>query len=439
MTVFNLGRILCALVAVASIALPGVSAPAAGATTGYLMWQMPATGVSYPIYVYSGGAQVGYIYSASQQAFVGSYDPAATTGAYQLYYQNAGTWYGCAVALKNGVIDPSATSCPGMVINAPVATSNVYSIGPGAVAWPQAASAPANPTNVDYSKRGLIFVNKTKYQMIQLGEVCTLSVNPNNANCENKENRFQIKKGGKAMFLVDGGVKPGETLPGLTSYAFLLSAYMDGRGNWVKTGGYGKGEFPYATKIEGTFLDVPLVNGAPIPKGASNFDVSAVDGYNIKVRAYPLNASICTYTVPPENSNVLGAGTYSQASPLAVQGADQSVCQKSSQMPAGQKLGAWKLSLSNQSGEYQGCMSPCTYAKKNYAGSAQVVGMFCCSGNYGTPATCDQPAGKIGANNSTYVTNMAPPVTSHVYRFAYDDAVGDFACPAETVFVVEFY
>ncbi|MCC9623124.1 hypothetical protein LPB41_15640 [Thalassospira sp. MA62] len=55
-----------------------------------------------------------------------------------------------------------------------------------------------------------------------------------------------------------------------------------------------------------------------------------------------------------------------------------------------------------------------------------------------TSGSCDQAEGTVGANNSTYVTNLAHPASTHVYRFAYDDAIGDFACPAQTDFTIVF-
>jgi hypothetical protein len=78
---------------------------------------------------------------------------------------------------------------------------------------------------------------------------------------------------------------------------------------------------------------------------------------------------------------------------------------------------------------FEGCMSPCTYATANNSPEADA---FCCTGAYNSPTACTAPL------QSSYVTNLKPPVSNHMYRFAYDDAIGDFACPAETNIVVEF-
>lgn len=432
---------ICLAAAAGLILAPTVFADAGTKQTSkdYLMWQMPTSNISFPIYVYSGGNQVGYLYGPAQQAFAGSYDPTRTTASYQLYYQDSGAWHGCTIALLNGAVDNSSTTCTGTVINNPASpTSNVYTIGPGAIAWPSVATAPAAPTATDYGKRKITFINDTKYSMIQIGEICTVSANPHNPNCANNQNLFQIAQGDSHEFLVDNAKAEGAHFPaGLNSYGFTVTAYQDAAGNIVKTGGYNSGS-PYATKIESTSLPVIANNGAPIPQGATNFDVSAVDGYNISVIAYPESATYCTYTVPPENSNILGAGYYSKDHPLGRLLTSSALCKKSSQLPPGKRKGAWNLTVSTAGGDFQGCMSPCTYATKKFGASSQQAQRFCCSGAYNTAASCDKPAGVPGANNSSYVTNLKPPVSTNVYRFAYDDAIGDFACPAETNFVIRF-
>ena len=416
----------------------------ADAQPSYLMWSMPSSGISFPIYVYSAGKQVAYLYGPTQQAFVGPYDATTTSGDYQLYYQTGTAWYGCTIALSKGKVG-SKTTCPGTVINRPASNSNVFTMGTGAIAWP-ASSAPANPQMTNYGNRTIIFENHTHYPAIQIGEVCTLSANPNNKQkCNTTQNLFQIPQDGRAVFKIDDAAQEGSSFPaGLISYGFTMTAYQTKKGDaqsWVETGGYGPGGQPYATKIEGTSLPAtPKVSGGPqYPTGATNIDVSAVDGYNVSVRVYPANPTYCTYTVPPEGSNVLGAGFYSHASPLGqLKGATTALtqmCTSSSQLPSGGTGTAWNLKVLSAKGDFEGCMSPCSYATKT--GSAQ-QNMFCCTGTYGTASSCDQPPGTLGANNSTYVTNLKPPVSNRVYRFAYDDAVGDHACPAETNFVVVF-
>lgn len=407
----------------------------ASTTKNYLMWQMPST-VAFPVYVYSGGAQIDYLYGTTQQAFLGEYDPSSTNGTYELYYKaSASTWKSCEFVIKKGVVDINKTSCPGAVINSPVSKSNVYTVAFGASSWP-GNKTPVKPVNTDYGKRKITFKNETKYSMIRIGEVCTKSVNLHNPNCINTQNLFQIAQGKSIDFLVDEKSKEKSHFPaGIDSYAFTLTAYKDKTGNWVKTGGYNAGGTPYATKIELTSKPVTTnANKEQFPQGATNFDVSAVDGYNISIKAYPQNSTYCTYTVPPENSNILGAGYYSKKNPLGALYIEESICKASSQLPANGK-GAWELTLNSKNGDFKGCMSPCTYAKINKSASKN---LFCCAGKYDTPGTCDQPAGKKGANNSTYVTNLNPPTSNHIYRFAYDDAVGDFACPAETDFVISF-
>ncbi|USD23376.1 hypothetical protein MJO52_09630 [Microbulbifer variabilis] len=419
----------------AGIVVPNVSL--AGAKN-YLMWQLP-TNVSYPVYVYSGGVQIDYLYSSTQQAFLGEYN-ASLKGTYKLYYKNKkNEWISCTFAMKNGKVNSKSTSCPGAVINNPVSNSNVYAVAFGAQVWP-GKSAPSKPAITNYGNRKITFKNQTKYPKIQVGMICTKKVNPKNNNCKNTQNLFEIDKGSSKVFSVD--VKSGggsKFLAGLKSSAFTMTAYQicpNSQCEWVNTGGYGNGKNPYATKIEYTSLSVKInKDNEQIPKGATNFDVSAVDGYNISVIAYPAAPAYCTYTIPPENSNILGAGYYDSSNPLGVLRIDESVCKASSQLPTKNDGKPWDLTLLSKKNNFKGCMSPCTYARIK---SNNEVDLFCCTGDYSSPTSCDQSPGKIGANNSTYVKNLKAPTSKHVYRYAFDDAIGDFACPAETDFVIVF-
>ncbi|HYG64739.1 MAG TPA: thaumatin family protein [Thermoanaerobaculia bacterium] len=419
------------------------------AAEDFLMWQMPGTGISFPVYVYSGGSQVGYIPDSTLQVFVGPYAAGTTSGSYQLYYQAGGSWYACALVLASGSIDAS-TTCPGAVINPPVsqngAQSNVYTVGVAASAWPAAVAAPSNPVETDYGQRTITLVNNTKYPMIQIGQSAT----------QNTPIAATIKK--NAPFVVSVGTN------GLSSAAFYLSSYCTAGSvaecgepptvaqcsgeppkNWVCTGGYFPGQVPYATKIEATILAV----SDGVPAGASNVDVSAVDGYNTGVRLYPAAPTYCTFTVPPENSNVLGAGYYSSANALAqvvpVSSSSLSaMCEKSSQLPGPPSKGqtAWNLSKVSSSNAFEGCVSPCTYATANVNQNGvteQDVNLFCCSGPYNTPQTCGMPAGQLGANTSTYNTSIeSSSLFKNVYGYAFGDAGSDYACPPETNFIVEF-
>ncbi len=450
-------RLLCCL-PLATGFLPSVSAAETNiSSSNFLMWQLPNT-VNFPLYVYKSGVQSDYLYGQTQQAFLGGY-PSGSDGSYTLYYQpaNSGSsssfssatnsslannWVSCVLTLKKGAVDNSNTTCPGVVINSPATNSNVYTLAFGASPWP-GNSVPVSPVNQDYGKRKITFKNNSAYAAIQIGMVCTQSVNPNNPKCQNTQSLLQVSKGASADFFVDDKKEEGENFPaGLNSYAFTVTAYQTtSSAAWINTGGYEAGGTPYATKIELTSEPVITQQGAQFPQGSTNFDVSAVDGYNISVKAYPAQPTYCTYTVPPENSNILGAGYYGESNSLGELNISESLCLKSSQLPAitsssqqSSSTGAWNLAVKN-SNNFQGCMSPCTYAKVN-GNSAQ--DMFCCAGSFNTPATCDQLPGQLGANNSTYVTNLNPPASSRVYRFAYDDAIGDFACPAETDFIIEF-
>ncbi len=449
------------------------------ATQNYLMWQLPGAGISLPVYVYSGGSQVSYIPSNSLQVFVGTYTPPGTSkagktlgtsGSYSLYYQNATQWYTCSLVLNNGGVDASST-CTGAVINPPAtqngASSNVYTVALPAIAWPAAKTAPVSPTATSYSNRTISFQNNTQYPMIQIGESC----NPKNASnsapsCQNTPIVATITQG--TPYVVSVGTQ------GLNSSAFYMSSFCTAAtvaacgtaptvaqcssspnppsppAGWVCTGGYFAGQNAYATKIEPTILAVT----SGVPNGASNVDVSAVDGYSVGVKFYPASPTYCTFTVPPENSNVLGAGLYSKAAPLAQiaptsTSSLQTMCQASSQLPhktlpkRGQKRwgAAWNLSIIS-GGNFAGCMSPCTYATANLGSNGVTqsdVNTFCCQGDKNTPGTCDAAPGHVGANTSSYNRNIQTSSQfQNVYGFAYGDAGSDYACAPETNFVVEF-
>ena len=442
------------------------TAAIADTTKNYLMWQMPASGVTLPVYVYQGGKQVAYIPSDSLQIFAGEYVQATTNASFDLYYQDSTTaWHGCSIVIKKGNIDASK-SCVGAVINSPVASSNVYTAVFGTTAWPALtkAKSPNSPAALDYSDRTITFKNSTQYKMIQIGESCDKSNGNNTApSCQSSPIIATINSGGTHVVTVGH--------QGLDSSAFYLSSYCTAGSiaacataptvadcsftnptppkHWVCTGGYFPGQQPYATKIEPTIL---TVNKHGVPAGASNVDVSAVDGYSMGVKLYPSPAQYCTYTVPPENSNVLGAGHYGAVNPLAMVNPKSSdslskLCASSSQLPDGYSGTESKWDLSKLSGNnFEGCMSPCAYATLNAKSkskpngeSQETINQFCCTGNYDTPGKCDVADGAIGANTSTYNTNIqSSSMFKNVYGFAYGDAGSDYACPPETNFVIEF-
>jgi hypothetical protein len=435
----------------------------ADTTPQYLMWQIPqGSAIQFPVYVFDGNTQVSYIPSAPAQVFAGpgSYNPSTTTRTYSLYYQNAGTWYGCDMVIQSGQI-VLGQSCSGAEIKPPInrngAVSNVWYIGPGATAFP-AQNPPVTPVAPDYTNRAITFTNKTSYPIIQIGRsYCGIFPAPGQkcpkANRHATVNYQQIAKNASYTTPAIGAA-------GLNSSAFYVTALctsVSGGGactHWVDTGGYGPGQQPYATKIEPTFL--PVNNG--IPNGANNIDVSAVDGFNIGVKLYPtisnnkLSSDIyCTYTVPPENSTVLGAGIYDSDSPLAKitptsSNALETLCKQSSQLPSDytgpdQK---WDLTLLSPQKIFEGCRSPCSYAtlhKSDPGVGAETVNKFCCINDYHN-SQCTSPNNQepsVLASKSTYTTNILNSSEFyHVYPFAFGDAGSDYACPAETSYTVEF-
>jgi hypothetical protein len=426
-----------------SVAFVGGAYAKTGAPASVDFLQLTPAAPTYPVYVFdSSNKQVAYMTSASDQVFLGPYN-ANTSGVYNFYYQNQNIWYACTLTMQNGAIvgnsGASYPACPSATLISPAQNkepgSNVWTLAFGAKAWEQ-TELPSGvvPVNKTYTNRTITFVNNTQYPLIQVGEVCTVSSNPSNPNCVNNPALFSIAQGKTAVFYVDKNSGTKGNYPGLISYGFTLTGYQDAKGQMVQTGGYNTAN-PYATKLELTSLPVTTQNGIQIPSGPTNIDVSAVDGYNMGVIIYPETSKYCTYTKGGESSGNLGVNYYSQQHVLAQLAPQEGtslagLCAASSQLP-GDGPTAWPLSLSNGD-DFMGCMSPCTYATKTFGATSSQAQQYCCTGAYNTPATCTLPA------QSTYLKNMNPPVSERVYRFAYDDAVGDHACPAETNLIVEF-
>jgi hypothetical protein len=417
------------------------------------MWQMPASGISFPVYVYSNGKQVAYIPSDSLQVFAGPYAKGQTSASYQLYYQNDSKWYTCSVILQNGAINNAVSTCAGAVINPPatytdpttkvISYGNVWTLAIPADAFPVAPQPPMNPAATDYSARTITFQNNTNYPMIHLHGTYCNAFNPNP-----KDSSWQCP----SYTTVDQNISAGASYVqttntnGMNSAAFHITAFctaasaadcpadMSGQ-YWTQVINPPQGT-GIPTKFEATIL--PVTNG--VPNGASNTDLSAVDGYaNIGAIVYPVSPIdptgpvYCTYTVPPENSNLLGAGTYSQSQPLAkIEPA--SVAQLQSLCPdgAGSSVPAWNLQVLN-GGAFTQCISPCQYALIHSGLNSDEYNQYCCAGPYNSPDTCTAPLA------SSYVKNIgATGVFNHVYTFAYSDAAGDYACPPETNLVVNF-
>jgi hypothetical protein len=427
-------------------------------TQDYLMWGLPSEGVMFPVYVYQAGKQVGFIPSLISKEFVGEYTKGKTSGSYKLYYKNNENWYACDFVLSKGSI--TSNSCGAIIVKPTQKKSNVYTLALGGINWNPTSKPKSKPVSPDYSQRAIIFKNETKYPMIQIGEGCTTA---STNNCQTKPIIATINQG--ESYTLKVGLKS------LVSSAFYMSSYctagsVAGCGkkpkikqcnkppcttpipktpakNWVYTGGYFVGQTTYATKIEPTILAIGENN---IPVGASNIDVSAVDGYNVSVLVYPATPKYCTYTIPPEGSSVQGAGYYLKSKPLASIASTmrslETMCKNSSQLPGepSKKETKWNLEVLSPSDTFEGCMSPCQYATVNnwQNGVTQKnVNQFCCQNSYNTFQTCIVPSGNLGANTSTYNQEVTSNF-QNVYGFAFGDAGDNYGCPGDASFVVEF-
>ncbi|KAF8666210.1 hypothetical protein HU200_053740 [Digitaria exilis] len=141
----------------------------------------------------------------------------------------------------------------------------------------------------------------------------------------------------------------------------------------------GRGPSPPVTLVE-----VTLAGG-----GQDFYDVSLVDGFNVPVRVAPSG----------------GSGGDCRAAACA--GDVNAMC------PADLRV------VSGAGGAVVACRSAC-----NAYGSAR----YCCTGQYGTPATC-------GPTNYSQVFKSACPAA---YSYAYDDASSTFTCVGASSYDITF-
>lgn len=437
------------------------------AQTSYLMLNFPTT-VTFPVYIYQQQAtgvlnQITYLAGSSQNLFLSAYDPTSTSGNYVFYYADSASKSGyvyCTLSLSNGQIASSTNQCPGITSNSitqfPVVSANggaefiqpnAYALNVGQGTWADAPTAPPSPQATDYNQpRTFTFVNNTQYKAIRIGMACTTANNSHNPNCQNVSDLFAsefpngLPQGQPAVFTIDNKTAEKGNYPaGLDSAAFYVSAFQNSNGAWVNTGGYEanpESKHPYATKMELTWQGIKAdPNKGPLKwVQNTNLDVSAVDGYNFGVILYPAFPSYCLSTIGGESTNAMGVNIYSQQNPIAQllpqnNESLSALCSSSSQLPTNGSGTAWNLSLLSSNGDFKGCYNPCSYAVAN--GLPQTtIDQYCCTGSDATWQSC-----KV-AGTSSYVTNMNPPISTGIYRFAYDDATGDFGCPGMTNYVV---
>lgn len=422
---------------------PGPPGPPPHAAN-YLQITPPALVVSYPIYILHNGTYT-YMPQPSSQVFLGTGNkayPADTSGLYTLYYETSpgsGSWRSCTITLTAGGEVGSPTTCPGVVLNQPSAsTSNVFTLAIGATAFSGTSTPSPLPTPPNYGSRTLTFVNNSSNPIYIEGSCQSL------ASCANGYQETINSGGGTATVNIStNSLISGAFFVVAKCTTALASCGTPPTGaNWVPIGGHtnqvaDNSDHPYAIKIEPTFQSV--TNN--IPAGATNIDVSAVDGFNIHVKLHPDTGRVCTFTVPPQNSGVEGAkfSGPSPSTPLAEIPTSvnlENICDASSQLPSGNTGQKWDLRVP-ATGNFRGCMSPCTFATKNFGTNDERTQRFCCTGSFDTSETCNQSSGTaIGANTSTYTENVFNNF-QNVYPFAFGDAGSDYSCPADASFTVE--
>ncbi|KAL4632196.1 hypothetical protein ACB092_04G034600 [Castanea dentata] len=139
----------------------------------------------------------------------------------------------------------------------------------------------------------------------------------------------------------------------------------------------GAGAIPPASLVEFT------LSGSG---GNDFYDVSLVDGFNLPLSITPQGAASCQSTSCPANVN--------------------SVCPK-------------ELAVTGPDGSVIACKSACLALNQP---------QYCCTGAFGTPATCPP------TNYSTIFKNQCP----QAYSYAYDDKTSTFTCPTGANYLITF-
>ncbi|KAK3187886.1 hypothetical protein Dsin_027447 [Dipteronia sinensis] len=163
----------------------------------------------------------------------------------------------------------------------------------------------------------------------------------------------------------------------------------------------GNGAVPPASLVEFTiaanngqdFYDVSLVDGFNLlvsvtPNGQDFYDVSLVDGFNLPVSVTPQGGSGPTCTTSSCSANVNG------------------VCPS-------------ELSVKGSDGSTIACKSACVALNQP---------QFCCTGEFGTAATCPP------TNYSKIFKDQCP----QAYSYAYDDPSSTFSCTGGANYDITF-
>jgi hypothetical protein len=364
---------------------------------------------------------------------------------YQYFQSNEGSWYSCKLSITaDGAVDSGSTTCTGATKLAQQSSSTVSVIALGAGFWmaSQSGSAPTPaPSKFNFTRtRTISFVNNTRYTAICLNSSDTFNDMPT-GKCTGPGD-IKVLSGKPYTIKVPSG--------GYNSAAWFITGYRKS-GKWFNSGRDPNGNvyslvlettmYPSGTKCYPTSQQplFPLSAFSGLPGGSraiaggncsdytvgvTNIDVSAVNGYNFGVTAYPSRPAVCGHSehgsegIPYSVFSLYSAST-NPMSRLPAQNSGQSL---SSICPSDQ-------TVATQAGgaQFQGCYSACTYANLTRDPDAD---MICCSGDYSSYSSCTS---SLDHSTLPYVSNM-DSYSKNVYSWAYDDNNGDFSCDPSASF-----
>ncbi|WP_298773951.1 hypothetical protein [uncultured Shewanella sp.] len=364
-------------------------------------------------------APVSFFYAENQTMLYDIYVSQSST------VSKSTTWKHCQLSLVNGQVVSGQTTCGGATkTDNSTSTVGVYSFGTNFVTT--IAKPPKGYMNYLWNvapSRSVTIKNSTG------NKICF--------NMSSKFNKSQCT--GTGDIRIDNGSQHVITVSevgAMSHVGFITGSYDDSiwtySGNMPKVG-------VYATALEWSIFPSKSVGSSEAGKtdhtiGMTNVDLSAVNGYNFAATLSVASDSICSTAMRDSAGNAQPA-KYAVYSGVIAELPTSGIILKN-QCP--------RDSLVSNLSDFKGCLSPCKLTIKN-GRSTDFQNKVCCQGStYGsstacTAATIDWNGKSLKHDKLPYVKNLASPNTENVYRWQFDDYVGDFSCQPETSLVYTIY
>ena len=308
---------------------------------------------------------------------------------FEFWQEVSGGWQSCTLGItpEGGVDDTVPNACVGVNAVLDDKPNSVPAFTMGAAMFHGMtiqATAPVHSEVNTLPDAQVTIINNTSAQTL-----CLHENDFNDTDCTN---------GGHALQQGSSLVYDKKSLEnGANSDAAQVVAYKwDQQSAWAGTGKDGQ---VYATKPEWTIFPQHTQHTV----GASTFDISLVDGFNVGVTLTPDRDIVCAiayYEGGPNHFVLYKANEPMADFPVSKYNTLDRICPPEHQVPGG-----------------LGCYSACAYA--NLTGTN--IDQMCCIGAYNTAATCTEPP------KTDYVKDVEADSTG-VYSYGYSDYRGTFTC-----------